>query len=145
MLRLVAMSIAFWMAAEQAMAAEQSIPVIGNQNLIVSPAAAESQPMSTTGRIRILERRRMGLTAANVVRILHEIKADGELSQYSKTGDDGIKEIDVSNLSLAVADRMATERPGDWQDIDWDKVLEYIEKILELLIKYLPIIFDLFA
>ena len=126
--------------ASPAIAQETPVPIVRG-DLIVSPVADQPQ----AGRLRLLERRRMGLTAKNVIRVLQEMKASGELAQYSQLGADGVKEIDVSNLAAAVAGQLASERPADWSDIDWDQVLIWIEKILELLIKFLPIIIDLFV
>lgn len=128
-------------------AAETAVPIAGSSGLIASPTAEvrDTQPAPLTGRLRILERRRMGLTVKNVVRVLQDMKATGQLDQYVESGEGGVKEIDISGLGAAVAEKLASEKPQAWQDIDWDKVLEWLEKILELLIKYLPVIVDLFA
>jgi len=109
------------------------------------PAATAADAVAPRGPIlRILERRRMGLTARNVVRVLQAMKADGRLADYTYV-EDGQTVIDVSSLAVAVAGQLASERPEAWQDIDWDLVLEWIERIIALLIQYLPIIIDLFT
>jgi hypothetical protein len=95
--------------------------------------------------LRFIKRRKMGLTVGNVVRVLQEMKTNSELAQYVAMGQDGEQSLDVSNLAIGVASKLATDKPGDWQDIDWDAVLEWIEKLLELLVKFLPIIIELFA
>lgn len=94
---------------------------------------------------RVLQRRKLGLTTPNVVKILQEMKAAGELEQYRTVAGDGTVTVDTSSLAVAVADRLAAEAPEAWQDIDWDEIIAFLEKLLELLIKYLPLILPLFV
>jgi hypothetical protein len=137
--------------ATPAMAAEErTIPIVGapdldvrlTPDLVVLPAASEAP---ASARLRVLERRRMGLTARNVIRVLRQMKEDGKLAQFvNASAADGVKEIDISNLSIAIAGELASENPGDWSDVDWDAIIDFIERLLALLIEYLPIIIDLF-
>ena len=125
----------------QAVGAEATaVPIVG-ADLIVSPAA-EDAPQA--GRLRILERRRMGLTVPNIVRVLRDMKASGELADFVDESEDGVKSIDISNLAVVVAGKLAAEKPADWSDIDWESVLQFLERVLQLLIEYLPAIIELF-
>lgn len=113
-----------------------------------APADADASSGGAVGgpRLRWIERRRLGLTVKNVRKALEELKAEGKLAAYVETTEDGAREIKVSSLAVAVADKLASERPEAWGDnIDWDQVLAWIEQIIELLIKYLPLILDLFT
>jgi len=113
-----------------------------------APAVSDNAETPAVGapRLRWIERRRLGLTVKNVRKALEELKAEGKLSAYVETTEDGAREIQVSSLAVAVADKLAAERPAEWgENIDWDQVLAWIEQILELLIKYIPIILDLFT
>ncbi len=91
-----------------------------------------------------INRRKMGLTVGNVIRVLRELKDEGRLCDYGERGPNGTLNVDVSGLAVAIADKLAGENPKGWEDIDWDLVLTYIEWLLELLIKYVPLIFTLF-
>lgn len=93
---------------------------------------------------RVLQRRKLGLTTPNIVKVLQTMKSEGELEQYRTVAGDGTVTVDTSSLAVAVADRLATEAPEAWQDIDWDEIIAFLEKLLELIIKYLPLILPLF-
>lgn len=107
-------------------------------------AITAAEPVGGLG-IRILQRRKLGLTVGNVTRVLRDMKSAGELGQYAAADDSGQVSVDCSSLAVAVAGHLAAERPEAWQDIDWDEVLLFLERLLELLIKYLPLILDLFV
>lgn len=96
--------------------------------------------LKVNGRLGVIQRRRMGLTVKNILAELKSMKDEGKLAAYAS--EEG---VDVANLSATIAGRLAEKRPADWQDIDWDAVLAFIEKLLELLIKFLPLIIDLFT
>lgn len=108
--------------------------------------AGAKQPPQKGGSVlfHVLQRRKLGLTTANVVKVLQAMKAEGALEQYRTVAGDGTVTVDTSALAVAVADRLATEAPEAWADIDWDEVIAFLEKLLELLIKFLPLILPLF-
>ena len=76
------------------------------------------------------ERKRMGVTWWNVVRILRDMKAANELSP------------DNSLNALTVMERLAADRPEAFvfaeAERDWDSFLEFLEKLIALLMKILP-------
>ena len=93
----------------------------------------------------MLNRRHLGLTVRNVVRTLEAMKADGSLAGYVRQTERGDRVLDTSALAVAVADRIAGENPKAWADVDWEAVLAFLERLLELLAKWLPIILELLA
>jgi len=103
------------------------------------PAATATDAAVPRGPIlRILERRRMGLTVKNIVRVLQDMKADGRIADYTSI-DDGRAVVEVSSLAVAVASQLAEENPADWSDIDWDAILIFLERLIELILKFLPL------
>ena len=116
-------------------------PAITAQGLAkaaTAPAADPTRPM-----IGVLKRQRLGLTVRNVIKTLEAMKADGSLAEYVRETDNGQRVLDTNALAVALADRIASDNPEGWQDIDWEAVLLWLEKILELLAKYLPIFLGL--
>ena len=86
-----------------------------------------------TGRreLSLRERRAMGLTLRNVRRTARELAAAGEIT----------REMSRAEIAAIVADRIAGENPRAFDgltEIEWDAVLAFIERLLELLIKFLP-------
>lgn len=126
----------------------QPIPLAGQQSSPPLAVLAASQPATSTAAaataprgpiLRILKRRRIGLTFRNVVRVLQEMKADGRLADYAYVDEDGRTVVDVSSLAVGVASQLADEKPGDWSDIDWDAILAFLERLIELILKFLPL------
>lgn len=113
----------------------------------VNPAAQAAAEPTAGPVLRIIQRRKLGLTTANVCRVLRDMKASGELEQFKSTGEDGKAAIDCSSLAVAVADRLASESPQAWAEgeIDWDAIIKFLEQLLELILKYLPLILELFV
>lgn len=111
----------------------------------ITVAAAKSPPQKGGSVLfHVLQRRKLGITTPNVVKVLQQMKAEGELEQYRTVAGDGTVTVDCSSLAVAVANRLATEAPEAWADIDWDAIIAFLEKLLELLIKFLPLILPLF-
>jgi len=118
----------------------------GDAVTVTGAAEAAEAGVRASSRIGFIERRRLGLTVRNIKRILHEMKQEDALSAYVTVSGDGQKEVDTASLAVEVTGRLAAEKPAQWQaDLDWDKIIAFVEQILELLIKYLPVIIDLFT
>lgn len=77
------------------------------------------------------ERKKMGATFWNVRRILKDLKADGELAS-----DHGVN-------AISVLDRLAVENEAVFASVgegrDWDSFLEFLERLIELILKFLPL------
>ncbi len=71
------------------------------------------------------KRRQLGLTIGNIVGILR-----------SKDRSDLDGPLDM--LAIDVLAELVKANPQGWDDIDWDRVLEFIEKLIELILKILP-------
>jgi len=111
----------------------------------IAVAASKAAPQKGGSVLfHVLQRRKLGLTTGNVVKVLQQMKSEGELEQFRTVAGDGTVTVDTSSLAVAVANRLATEAPEAWQDIDWDAIIAFLEKLLELLIKFLPLILPLF-
>lgn len=110
----------------------------------IAVAADKAPQKGGSVLFHVLQRRKLGITTPNVVKVLQQMKSEGQLEQYRTVAGDGTVTVDTSSLAVAVADRLATEAPEAWRDIDWDAVLAFLEKLLEILIKFLPLILPLF-
>jgi len=88
-------------------------------------------PAPTAGkRLTWKERRALGVTIRNVRRVMKDLKTEGVLSPDS----------DIA--AIQVLDRLTVENPQAFKavgDIDWDRLLEFLERLIELLLKILPI------
>ena len=97
--------------------------------------------MATVERIKrgptLREQRAMGISFVNLSRIMRDMKGDGLLA-----GETG------SSLASVVLDRLITEDPAtfdpkceaiDWGAIDWDKVMEIIQRLIDLILKFMAI------
>ena len=70
-----------------------------------------------------LERKRLGLTVRQLREMLAEIEYRDEMSR--------------EELAAELVVRLHDTVPGDVRDIDWDKVLDFIIRILPLLLALL--------
>lgn len=115
-------------------------PVTVTNNLAVTVTTATTAP---TGPImRRLDRRRLGLTPRNIIRTLQAMKAEGVLDDFKIVTGDGQLAVDVSSLAVVVVDRIRSEKPDawiDWENIDWDAIIAFVERIIELILKFLPL------
>jgi len=75
--------------------------------------------------MNLRKRRELGLTIRNIAEILRAKDAT-ELKQPTE------------DLALDVVAELVKAHPQGWEDIDWDRVMEFIEKIIELILKILP-------
>jgi len=121
------------------------------QPIVLAPAAPTATIVSVVADppteprglvVKILQRRKLGLTVQNITQVLRDLKAEGALGEYQYTASDGTVEVDVSSLAVAVIDRIRTENPEgwiDWENIDWDAIIAFVERIIELILKFLPL------
>ena len=73
------------------------------------------------------ERRRAGVTYLNILRIVRGMSQEE-------------RELPNETLALVVSSQLVAEKPeGFFEDIDWDRLLEFIEKLVELILKLLPL------
>lgn len=105
--------------------------------------ATEMRPQ---GRWRLdrRERRRLGVTFSNVLAKARELCRENVFSVDDVVDGEG----DIPEMALAVLDRIIKDDPRLFQGPGWDedrmdKILAWIERILELLAKWLPILFAL--
>jgi len=144
-LLIVAAILAAPVAAQAQSHTGQPIVLAPPAALSAAPAVAVVAATSENPKgpiLRFLQRRKLGLTVVNITRVLKEMKEDGTLANYQRPGADGTVEVDVSSLAVAVINRIAAEDPGawiDWENIDWDAIIAFVEKIIELILKFLPL------
>jgi len=97
-----------------------------------TPAVGEDATPAAGRRLNRQERRRLGITLRNVRRVMADLEAAGELDQG-----------DAAGTAAQVLSRLIDEQPQQYKqlagDIDWDRVLEFIEKLVELLLKIIPL------
>lgn len=83
------------------------------------------------------ERQAMGVTLVNVTRIARDLKSRGEIEGETAGS------LAPVVLGVLVDENPETFSPNckaiDWAAIDWDKILEFIERLLELILKFLPL------
>lgn len=72
------------------------------------------------------EQRKAGVTFLNIRRVVKGMTEE-ERKQPAKL------------LAVVVLDKLMDENPrGFFEDIDWDELLEFIEKLIALILKFLP-------
>jgi len=114
------------------------VRALADEPVTPTPAAATwsaplgDAPVPTVGkRLTWKERKKLGLTFCNVLRIMKQLKADKTLSH------------DSSIASVQVFAQLVTENPKAFESIgpsvDWDLIMEWLERIIELILKLLPI------
>jgi len=99
----------------------------------------DDKPVVTTddddvGSLTRRQRRKLGVTFRNVRRIAIDLKKKGELSD------------DPAVASAQVLTVLTNENPKAFQEeaaaINWDALLDFIERLLELILKFLPLFVD---
>ena len=77
----------------------------------------------------LIQRRKLGLTLANVLQTAAKLKKDGKLSD----------DEDVATGQIAAA--MALKNPSAYAEaaLDWEKILAWIEKILPIILQLISI------
>lgn len=95
-----------------------------------SAATAKSAPVKIAGlgqrrELTLRERRKLGLTLGNVLSTARELAESGEITA----------DTDRSVTSALILDRMASRNPEAFaaEDIDKDKVLEFIEALFRFI------------
>jgi len=76
--------------------------------------------------LTFIQRRKMGLTFGNCLRVARQLKKDGTLSE-----DDDV-------AAAQIAAELAKENPKGFEGttaIDWDAILAFIEKLLPLIMQ----------
>lgn len=76
----------------------------------------------------IRQRRAMGLTFKNVMGLLKEMNADGDLEDKT-----------MPELAVEVLHNLVDGQPAAFKDpeIDWDSLLAFLEKLIPLIVKIL--------
>lgn len=77
--------------------------------------------------MNLLQRRKAGLTVVNVLAVLR------------KRDKQELENSEAPQLAVEVLAELVAGNPQGWQDIDWDKALVWLEKLLELILKFLPL------
>ena len=83
------------------------------------------------------QRREMGLTFRNIRRVMAEMQAAGEL-----------QDKDRATIAVEVMGRLVDENPKAFQDAggiedwDWDAILEFIEKLIPLIMQIIAMFSD---
>jgi hypothetical protein len=77
------------------------------------------------------QRRDMGLTLVNLVRVTRQLAAEGVVD----------KDTPPEELRDAILSRLAAESPEACADptVDWDAVLQFLEKLLPFLLQILAL------
>lgn len=80
------------------------------------------------------KRREMGITFRNVLAKARQLKRE-----------DRFDKNDIPSMALGIQGMIVADNPKVFEDpaVDWDAILEFIERLLELLVKFLPIFFGL--
>ena len=99
-------------------------------------SVGRSEETTTAGPIlRLLQRRKLGATFKNIRRIVGDMKADGTYDEFVRV-EDGETIVDISALAVEVAQKLKAEKPGSWwDDIDWEALFAFIERLLILIIE----------
>jgi hypothetical protein len=81
-------------------------------------------------RLTIRERRKLGLTFRNVLRVTRELQDEGVLDKHDKAG-----------TAAQILERLTHEDPQAYQevkgDFDWDAFLEFLEKLLPIILMFM--------
>lgn len=97
-----------------------------------APAAAPAVEVQKADpeRLGFIQRRKLGLTVANIKPIVKKLKSEGRW-----TGDPAVD-------SVTVAEQLNKQAPKEYaalEAIDWDRVIAFIEKILPLILKLIDL------
>lgn len=90
-----------------------------------------------TWRLNRKERRRLGVTFFSILAKVWELRKE-----------EAFDKDDIPGMAAAVLDKIIGDNPMLFQGPGWDgerldRIIEFIERILELLAKWLPIFFAL--
>ena len=98
-------------------------------------AEPQLKPMKFRDGLSIRQRRDMGLTIRNIRRVIAKGQESGEITE----------DMTKAELSVYVANELLQDNPGAFQDpnLDWDALLEFIEKLLPLIMSIISMFSDL--
>lgn len=89
-----------------------------------------AEAVAASSRLGLLQRRRMGLTLLGLAPIVKQIKQEGLVDM----DDHAAVAAEVMQRKLASGDRVWAEA-----GIDWDAVLEFIEKLIPLILQLISL------
>jgi len=97
---------------------------------ITAAAPAPAAEPTVTDGLTIRQRREMGLTVANVRKVLVAKQKAGELDGKS-----------TEELAVEVLNELVAANPKAFSDpaIDWDKLIAFIEKLIPLILKIIAL------
>jgi len=108
-------------------------PTMAAETITIDPTpvvVADNEVADDAGLSR-RQRRKLGVTFRNIRRVASDLKKAGELSN------------DPAIASAQVLRVLTEENPKEFQaeaaSIDWDALLDFIERLLELILKFLPL------
>jgi len=94
-------------------------------------APADPVPMKFREGLTRKQRREMGLTFRNVRTVLAGLQESGEITE----------DMTTSEVSLIIASYLLDANPHAFQDLegdrDWDSFLAFLERLIELLMKFM--------
>jgi len=116
---------------------------IGDGSKAVTVAAeadtpAEAAARAKARRLSVRQRRGLGLNCRNVRRIALDLKAKGELDDTPSRAAAQIARI-LEEERPAAFDSALDEVEPQYQGDRLDAIIEFIERLLELLMKFLPL------
>jgi len=89
--------------------------------------------LESDGSLSRADQKRLGIRFFQVIRSLRQLKKEGEIEK-------GMSAADIS-LVLIASKMEEPEYASEWQAVgapDWDAIFEFIEKLVELIMKLLP-------
>lgn len=101
---------------------------------VIVPASEAADEVGARRQLTLRDRNALGLNAVNVARVVREAKASGEITKDSSTAE----------VAVLVADKLIAAQPEYRSKITpemLDAIIEFIERLLELLVKYMPLLF----
>ncbi len=114
---------------------EVGVKTFGQAATIGTPAGvAQSTASESGGRLGIAQRRKLGLTPRNLLPIVRDLKAKGQIS----ADDPDMAAVVILQELQARNPKAWTDEAAAWspelQATNWDRILEFLEKLLPLLI-----------
>lgn len=100
------------------------------EDVKVTDKSEKKLPGGLRKGLTLRQRRAMGLTFRNIKTVLEKKQAAGE-----------IEGKDASTLAVEVFDELVDANPQAFGDpgIDWDRILEFLEKLIPLILKIIAL------
>ena len=94
------------------------------------PVVDEGPKVRKMGDLTWRQRRKLGLTVRNVIRVTREMKKAGDLEGVSQ-----------AELSAMILNQLMTENPKVYADpsLDWDALLDFIERLIPIILKIMSL------